>query len=254
MRGWAGSSRRVTLRGATTADEPRGRLCLSAFARRCHAAVSLLFILMPAVWLGGGCAARRPVVTEIPPSPVSERAVTPEVARTPRPAPEGEAFSPLPGTDRVYPSQDPRNQARPGAPEAFPLTGALEAPGAGVPVAAEVVEQPALTPAAGNAAPDSVAAEPGTAESAAESPPPAAAWSVQLLASSSMPVARERAESLAPYFAEPTRVEPEGGLFKVRVGRCGSRDEAEALRRRASELGLRDAFVVPPKAGGGPPR
>jgi hypothetical protein len=79
---------------------------------------------------------------------------------------------------------------------------------------------------------------------------PAGAWCVQLFASASAAIARERAQTLARHFSDPPRVEPVAGLFKVRVGHCATKDEAEVLRRRAVDLGLRDAFVVPPPAAG----
>jgi hypothetical protein len=178
----------------------------------------------------------------------------------------------LPGTNRVYPSQDPRNHATPDAPEAFPLPGAVAGSvvkGAVAESAAEdamaesLDENPAAESVDEDAmaesldedpAAESVDEDPTPGASVVVSPPPSAAWSVQLLASSSLSVARERAGALTPYFPEPLRVEPVAGLFKVRVGRCANRGEAEALRRKALDLGLRDAFVVPAEAGGEAPR
>ena len=42
----------------------------------------------------------------------------------------------------------------------------------------------------------------------------------------------------------PVYVEHEGLLYKVQVGDCLSRDEAETLRREAVGLGLEGAFIV----------
>jgi hypothetical protein len=132
----------------------------------------------------------------------------------------------------------------PDAPEAFPLAGAVAGPVAKGAVTESVAGDPAAGSIVGDSADTSVAS----------SPPPPAAWSVQLLASSSLSVARERAEALTSYFAEPPRVESLAGLFKVRVGRCATRGQAEALRREALALGLSDAFVVPADAVGETPR
>jgi hypothetical protein len=231
MRGCAGSSDsrgEDAVRGGGARRPARGGVPVEG-------ALSLTVLLagMLIASFGAGCAARRPVVASSPPSVPEPSTQTP--AQTPtlpsqglaRSGAEKDSFPPLPGTDRVYPSQDPRNQLGPGAPEAFPHGAAIAEP---------------------------VAAGPDPARLGAASPAPPARWSVQLLASASAEVARERAATLAPYFAEPPRVEPAGGLFKVRVGHCASRDEAEALRRHAVHLGLGDAFVVPMQANGDPPR
>jgi hypothetical protein len=218
----------------------------------------LLLVFALAAGLGAGCAARRPAPAATP-APVTAPAVpgqaaTPTVPGTASSATISDAFPPLPGTGRVYPSQDPRNRAVPGAPEAFPPPGAM----AGSVVQSGVAESGEGAPAEESVAEDARAATategPTAGASVAVVPSPSSGWSVQLLASSSLPVARERAEALAPFFPEPPRVEPAGGLFKVRVGRCATRDEAEALRRKALGLGLRDAFVVPSTARGEPRR
>ncbi len=260
MSGWAGSSSR------------------SRYLR--------LLGLVVALQLGAACAARRPATVPVTPPPVTERV---EAKAPPQPAPpEARAaeFPPLPGTDRVYPSQDPRNQALAGSPEAFPLGGAGDdsanrtrvEPGDGqIPAAAESLDVvtpeemefiagPEPTGNGTTAAEAESAAEPGRDEpwesdasrpaapaSKPDSPAPSATWSVQLLASSSASVARERAAALARYFPEPPRVEPAHGLFRVRVGRCATRGEAEALRRRARAAGFADAFVVPPSAAADTP-
>jgi hypothetical protein len=121
-------------------------------------------------------------------------------------------------------------------------------------LADSVAENPVADSVDGDAVAGAIAEDATAETSLAVPPPPSAAWSVQLLASSSLSVARERAGALAPHFPEPLSVEPVAGLFKVRVGRCATRGEAEALRRKALDLGLRDAFVVPAGPGGETPR
>jgi hypothetical protein len=121
-------------------------------------------------------------------------------------------------------------------------------------VAGSVAEEALADSVAEDAVVGAIAEDATAKTSVAVPPPPSAAWSVQLLASSSLSVARERAGALAPYFPEPLSVEPMAGLFKVRVGRCATRGEAEALRRKALDLGLRDAFVVPAGPSGETPQ
>jgi hypothetical protein len=232
---------------------------------RVPAAPGLLLALVPAtallLCLGSGCAARRPGVGDgtvrepgvATPIPVqAEPGLTPGV--TP-PAPEETGYPALPGADRVYPSQDPRNRVNPEAPEAFPLGGVVPGPVAaggrqgepGQPAGPRQGEPQAAAPG-----PATESAQPEESEVAATAP--ASGWSVQLLASASAAVARERAGTLAQYFEEAPRVVPAAGLFRVRVGHCATRDEAERLRRIAVDLGLRDAFVVTVEAGGEMPR
>ncbi len=240
MLGWADFSSRDS-RGEETAVGSRAgcsRRGVALGGR--NPAVGLLAVSALAIGLGVGCAARHPAPTPtpttVPSSSVLEQGATPTVHGKAPSESSGEAFPRLPGTDRVYPSQDPRNHATPDEPEAFPLSAA---------VAGSVDEDAAADSINDGQLAGSVDEDAGVEESVAISPPPSAAWSVQLLVSSSLSVARERAGALTPYFPEPPRVEPVAGLFKVRVGRCATRGEAEALRRKALELGLRDAFVVP---------
>jgi len=84
-------------------------------------------------------------------------------------------------------------------------------------------------------------ASPGAPERPSDSGP---VYAVQLLASASHATALERARSLARHFGDPPVVVEQGGLFKVRVGACRERAAANALRRRAVELGFDGAFVV----------
>jgi hypothetical protein len=283
MRGWAGSSRRDWPSEAARAGHRSGCPGRGVAPGGRDLTLALLLVCTLAAGLGVGCAARRavPAPAPAPSPPVPGQAATPTV---PGNAPSGsssDAFPPLPGTNRLYPSQDPRNRATPDAPEAFPLPGAVSGSIAENAVAESgeadsVAESEDADSVAGSAVEDALAdpvgenpvaesvdgdtvtgavAEGATAEKpVAVAPPSSAAWSVQLLASSSLSVARERAGALAPYFPEPLSVRPVAGLFKVRVGRCATRGEAEALRRKALDLGLRDAFVVPAGPGGETPQ
>lgn len=214
-------------------------------------ALLLLFpIALLILFLGSGCATRRPVAGPGPipipssPAPLSGQVETTVVPGAIPSEPDTDASPSLPGADRVYPSQDPRNRVNPDAPEAFPLRAG---------VAGQTAE--GMLPqgsAAGASGPITEGTLPGG--SAAGEPSKSLVWSVQLLASGSAAIARERAGALAPYFDEAPRVVPAAGLFRVRVGHCAARDEAEAVRRKAVDLGLRDAFVVPAEASSEPPR
>ena len=283
MRGWVGFSKGAFHREDALAGSHTGCPGRGVVPGRRGPAITLLLISIVVVGLGVGCAARRSasVPSSVPLVLAPGQAATPTVSGT---APSGSnknVFPPLPGTNRVYPSQDPRNHATQDAPEAFPLAGAVIGSAVKGAVAEAVDGDPAAGSVAEDAMADTLAGDPA-AELAAEdamtdspdrdpvagpvaedvaaegsvaaSLPPSATWSVQLLASSSLSVARARARGLTRYFSEPPRVEPVGGLFKVRVGHCATRGEAEALRRRAFKLGLRDAFVVRPEAGGEPPQ
>jgi hypothetical protein len=245
MRGWADSSRRDAQGGARGVGRGPGRRGRAGVARRRASDLALLMVYVLAMWMGSACAVRRSVPASIPSGPAPIRVETRAAPGGTPSEPVGEALPRLPGTNRVYPSQDPRNQAKADAPEAFPLGGAVAGSVAGKAAADSVdegsgSERVAEAPPAGSAV-----QEPAAAGSAPAPSSPSPVWSVQVLASSSISVARERAEALAPFFSEPLRVEPAGGLFKVRVGRCATRDGAEALRRKAIDAGLRDAFVVP---------
>jgi hypothetical protein len=273
MCGWAGSSRRHRLGEAAEAGRRRGYPGRGVAPGGRDLALAVLLVCGLAAGLGVGCAARRtaPAPAPIPPPPVPGQAATPTVPANAPSASSRDAFPPLPGTNRVYPSQDPRNRTTPDAPEAFPLPGALsesvaedavaESEGedsvtgsvAEDELADSVVENPMADLVDGDVVTGAVAEDAAAGDSGAVPPRPSAAWSVQLLASSSLSVARERAGALAPYFPEPLSVEPVAGLFKVRVGRCATRGEAETLRRKAIDLGLRDAFVVPVGPGGETP-
>lgn len=277
MHGSAGSSSRGSHGEDAAAGDQAGRAGRGVAPGGRDHSRALFWICVLAAALVAGCAARRTASAPAPapPSPVPTPGQVATPARpgtTPVPT-TADAFPPLPGTNRVYPSQDARNQVVADAPEAFPLArsvpraaakGAAAGPAGGDSATVSAAEDRA----AGSGAEDSVsgsvvedakadtldeevmaepvAESPLAEESVAVSPSTPSGWSVQLLASSSLPVARERAAGLTRYFPEPPRVEPVGGLFKVRVGHCATRGEAERLRRKALKLGLRDAFVVAP--------
>ncbi len=113
------------------------------------------------------------------------------------------------------PSEEEAERAPAGAPEALPAPSAP----AGEPGAAPAPEDR-----------DEAATRPG--------------YRVQLFATTDAALAEARATELRELFEEAIYVEAEGPLYKVRVGDCGSRDEAAELRRRALGLGLEDAFIV----------
>jgi hypothetical protein len=67
---------------------------------------------------------------------------------------------------------------------------------------------------------------------------------VQLFATGNPELAQARAEEYRALFEEKVYVELEGLLYKIEVGDCRTREEAEALRRRALGAGCEGAFVV----------
>ncbi len=56
--------------------------------------------------------------------------------------------------------------------------------------------------------------------------------------------AQYRASEARMRFTEPVYVEFDGGLYKVRVGDCVTRSDAEILKSKAIELGYIDAFIA----------
>jgi len=67
---------------------------------------------------------------------------------------------------------------------------------------------------------------------------------VQLFATGNIELAQARADEYRQLFEEKVYVELEGLLYKIEVGDCRTREEAEALRRRALGAGCEGAFVV----------
>jgi cell division septation protein DedD len=106
---------------------------------------------------------------------------------------------------RELPSQAPENRVQPGLPEAMPLPGE-----------------------AGSEE------EPGTRYG----------YRVQVAAYTQTDPAERRAAELRSLFGEPVYIVHEGLLYKIQVGDFVSRDRAQAIRRKAIDLGLDGAFVV----------
>jgi hypothetical protein len=69
-------------------------------------------------------------------------------------------------------------------------------------------------------------------------------YRVQIYAASDRELAQQRATEFEQYFDEKVYVIAEGLLYKIRIGNCVSRDEAEALRQKALSMGYEGAFVV----------
>jgi hypothetical protein len=190
------------------------------------AALLVLLALLPA-----GCASRRAAPPDLTrpqgsPPPVETGEVSAAVPGAEAPA--------LPGAGRVYPSREEKNQAPADAPEAF----ALDAGAPPTPAPLQAVSGRRRRTA-------SLPDEPSDRSSRRE------VFSVQLFASASRALAERRGSQLEARFSAPVRVEKEEGLFKVRLGLFATRAEAERSRRRALDLGLRDAFVVKRNRGGG---
>jgi hypothetical protein len=80
----------------------------------------------------------------------------------------------------------------------------------------------------------------------AEEPEPQIVYGyrVQVFASSTEQGAEKAAAAAREVFSEPIYIEYVAPLYKVRVGDCFSRGEADALKKKAISLGYRDAWIV----------
>ncbi|MEW6684950.1 MAG: SPOR domain-containing protein [Candidatus Edwardsbacteria bacterium] len=67
---------------------------------------------------------------------------------------------------------------------------------------------------------------------------------VQIFASSTMERAEQIAKEAGQRLGEKVYVEPTSPFFKVRVGNCLTKEEAEALRNKVRAIGYDQAFVV----------
>ncbi|MDI6808909.1 MAG: SPOR domain-containing protein [Candidatus Eisenbacteria bacterium] len=71
-------------------------------------------------------------------------------------------------------------------------------------------------------------------------------FSVQVFASSTSDGAVTFASEARGRFSQPVFIVFEEGLYKVRVGGCLSRQEADELKARARDMGYADSWVVAP--------
>lgn len=224
-------------------------------------AVLLLAIVLASVL--GGCASRKPPVPRAAPGPSEE---APPAVSLPPDGSTSSAVPYLPGTDRVYPSQEPRNQSRPDAPEAFPAVrraaGGIESSESSA-QASSAVELTAPSPPDSEAMRTAPSAVEPTAASPVEPTAPSSPASEETTASPAFPYGvqlaatriQANAEGLALRAAKElpnVRVEREGPLFKVVCG-ASSRQEASRLLRRARAIGCRDAFLTTAGSGGSGP-
>lgn len=72
-------------------------------------------------------------------------------------------------------------------------------------------------------------------------------YRVQLLATGDEPQAREAQKSAIFRFEEGVYLVFEAPLYKLRIGDCQTRREAEELRQKAVRNGFHDAWIVPSK-------
>jgi hypothetical protein len=162
-------------------------------------------------------------------------------ART-RPAPRP------PGLPTSMPSEEEASRAAPDAPAAIPPPAGpapgTAPPGPGAKRAGEPAgpgtDRPLIAPAGPEVPPPDPAAGVLTPEPERTRP----GLRVQLLATADPRLARERAEEYRQLFERAVHVRQEGGLYKLQVGDCRTREEAEALRREALALGYGGAFIV----------
>ncbi len=69
-------------------------------------------------------------------------------------------------------------------------------------------------------------------------------YRIQIFASGSEPAARSVREAAEVRIGVPAYVEVADGVYKVRVGNCPSRPEAEALLQKCRDAGYTDAWVA----------
>ena len=67
---------------------------------------------------------------------------------------------------------------------------------------------------------------------------------VQVFASADESQARSVSQAVAARTGQKAYVQPEDGMYKVRVGDCRSREEAEKLRNKCKNAGYSDAWIV----------
>ncbi len=211
----------IAPRIASTASDWRGHGRQGRSTR-----LALHLLLGGVLVLGAGCAARRGTP---PPSPVSEPSAPEETAgddhtgRPPRVAPT------LPGSARVWPSQDPRNQADVRAPEAFPK-----------PQDAGTVRTKA-NPAEADAAATGRAAAGAERTKANEDD----GYAVQILATSSRAGADKAARLARKRLPKAeVAVDEQRGIYRVRAGPFATRERATEFQATARKSGYRDAFIV----------
>jgi len=137
------------------------------------------------------------------------------------------------------------------------------APPAAAPAPAASADAAGTAPPAAPTTSGATAAELSTPPPPPPAPPPAAGqvdqgegWTapaagatypgyrVQIFASSEEPRAKEVAAEARSRLAEPVYVVYEAPLYKVRVGDCATRGEADALKERASAQGFDGAWVA----------
>lgn len=105
------------------------------------------------------------------------------------------------------------------------------------PISSETVEPEAPPPAP--------ASGPATLPSAGETPQKMMdGFRIQVFATGSEAAARSAMEAAGVKIGVPAYVEFAGGVYKVRVGDCPSRGEAEALLAKCREAGYGDAWIV----------
>ncbi len=217
---------------------------------------ALIVLILAGIGIPGGCARR---ARTQPPPVIDVTAGAKE-----KPDETGGGIR-LPGQNRVLPSEDPRNRPQPGAPADQQAEMPAEAAAGSSSTSGAAIERsntPGAAPDRSNApgaapersmtpgaAPDRSNTGPARAlDPAGDLRPPAVPagetrYRVQLFASSRSHTAFAMRDEIASNVGDPVYIEQENGLWKVRVGDCRTREDANALRRRMIGLGYADAFV-----------
>jgi len=185
----------------------------------------LVLVIASGIMIAGCRSASTPADSQAPPPPASASSTSASAA-TPAPAPPAPS-SPVPEFGTLPPPPPP--------PDPSPPSGSVATSEGWTTPSQSTTSTPAApsTPST-----SSTQAPPST--SAAQTP----GYRVQIFASSD----RNRAESAAAEarqrFAEPVYIEFEAPLYKVRVGDCATRHEADTLKERAGAQGYDGAWVA----------
>ena len=164
----------------------------------------------------------------------------------PSPAPAPETPAPAPETPTPAPEVSALPPATEEAPQ--PMEEVTTLPPAPAPAAPQPMEEVAVVPPApAPAAPapmEEVTAPPSPAP--APSAPPASIYGfrVQIFASSTQKGASKVADDARSLFGGKVYIEHTPPYYKVRIGDCLTKEEAESLKNLAINKGFRGAFVV----------
>ncbi len=169
------------------------------------------------------------------PAPAPTESITPSPEVTTAPAPAEEAVAPLP-IEEVSKVTPPAEEVVIPAPAETPPLPPIE----------EVSVAPAPTPATTPSPIEEVSAPAPLppAPATATAPTTVYGFRVQIFASSTQKGANKVADDARSLFGGKVYIEHTPPYYKVRVGDCLTKEEAETLKNLAINKGFRGAFVV----------